>query len=226
MVAASTFAKSLGGLTGKFVRVHLATITASGPMWAYATTVPKITGGSLTEHRATTRRRVFAAVVDLLNDRSFDAITMADIAARAEVGRSALYNHFKDKEDVVVAFASEETDRYLAQLKELLAGVDSPTRQLEVYVRHHVDTSADFHIGLGPELRAILSPASAKAMREHVIAVEQVLRQILTDGAASGEFEIDDVRAIVSLLHATLSARHASADTTTKFVLAAVSADS
>jgi len=71
----------------------------------------------------------------------------------------------------------------------------------------------------------MLSPESVMAMREHVVAVEQVLRQILIDGAAQGEFVVDDVDAIVSLLHATLSARHASADTTTRFVLAAVSAD-
>ncbi len=184
--------------------------------------MPKIIGGSLSEHRAATRRRVFDALVELLADRPFDAITMADIAAHADMGRSALYNHFKDKEAVVVAFATDETDRYLEQLQESLASQDSPTRRLETYVRHHVDTSADFHIGLGPELRAILSPESAMAMREHVVAVEQVLRQILADGAASGEFVVPDLDATVSLVHATLSARHASADTTTRFVLAAV----
>lgn len=186
--------------------------------------MPKIIGGSLEEHRAATRQKVFAALVELLADRPFDAITMADLAARADVGRTSMYNHFKDKEAVVVAFATAETDRYLEQLQGLLVSKSSPTERLETYVRHHVDTSADFHIGLGPELRAILSPESALAMREHVVAVEQVLRQILTDGVEQGEFSIDDIDATVSLLHATLSARHASADTTTRFVLAAVGA--
>lgn len=186
--------------------------------------MPKIIGSSLQEHRAATRRRVFDALVDLLADRPFDAITMADIAQRADVGRSALYNHFKDKEAVIVAFATDETDRYLAQLQELLQARDTPTGRLETYVRHHVDTSADFHIGLGPELRTMLSPESAMAMREHVVVVEQVLREILIDGAASGEFVVPDASATVSLVHATLSARHASADTTVRFVLAAVTA--
>jgi AcrR family transcriptional regulator len=186
--------------------------------------VPKIIGGSLEAHREATRRRVFDALIELMADRPFDAITMADLAARADVGRSSLYNHFKDKEAVVVAFATDETDRYLAQLRDSLASQRTPSERLETYVRHHVDTSADFHIGLGPELRAILSPESAMAMREHVVAVEQVLRQILLDGVAAGEFRIDDIDATVSLLHATLSARHASADITTRFVLAAVSA--
>lgn len=191
---------------------------------AYSTDVPKIIGDSLEEHRATMRRRVFDALVELLRERPFDLITMADLAARAEVGRSSLYNHFKDKEAVVVAFATDETSRYLDELNISLADQTTPTGRLETYVRHHVETSKDFHIGLGPELRAMLSPESVTAMREHVVAVEQVLRQILIDGVAAGEFVVDDIDATVSLLHATLSARHASADTTTRFVLAAVSA--
>ncbi len=254
MVAASrAFAEDGSGFGGEVVGAHRATLATAhrstrvarvtkrlqfGGPWqssrsrapndartAYSTTVPKIIGGSLEEHRAATRRQVFAALVELLADRPFDAITMADLAARADVGRTSMYNHFKDKEAVVVAFATDETARYLDQLQESLASQTSPTERLETYVRHHVDTSADFHIGLGPELRAILSPESAMAMREHVVAVEQVLRQILKDGVDQGEFAIEDIDATVSLLHATLSARHASADITTKFVLAAVSAN-
>lgn len=184
--------------------------------------MPKIIGSSLQEHRAATRARVFEALTELLVDRAFDAITMADLAARADVGRSALYNHFKDKEAVVVAYATEETDRYLEQLVGLLAHGATPTARLETYVRHHVDTSAEFHLGMGPELRAMLSPESAMAMRDHVVAVEEVLRQILIDGIAAGEFADTDLAGTVSLIHATLAARHASADTTVGFVLAAV----
>ena len=241
MVATSRpVTQGVGGFAGEVVRAHRNTLPAPGPRTgdaagadrrparpraaAYSTDVPKIIGESLEEHRAAMRRRVFDALVELMADRPFDAITMADLAARAEVGRSSLYNHFKDKEAVVVAFATDETNRYLEQLQSSLASQTSPTERLETYVRHHVDTSADFHIGLGPELRAILSPESAMDMRQHVVAVEQVLRQILLDGVASGEFVIDDVDATVSLLHATLSARHASAETTTRFVLGAVAA--
>ena len=41
---------------------------------------------------------------------------------------------------------------------------------------------------------------------------------------ASGEFTITDLNGTVSLIHAALNARHASADTTAAFVRAAVSA--
>jgi hypothetical protein len=71
----------------------------------------------------------------------------------------------RDRRDLAVPGAAER-----------VAGQPTrPTERLETYVRPHVDPSKDFHIGPGPELRAKLSPESAMAMREHVVAVEQVL---------------------------------------------------
>ena len=45
---------------------------------------------------------------------------MADLASEAGIGRTAIYNHFADKDAVVVAFASAETNRYLARLNGAL----------------------------------------------------------------------------------------------------------
>lgn len=184
--------------------------------------MPKISGGSLEAHRAAIRGRVFDALVRLLQDRPFAQITMAQLAAEADVGRSALYNHFKDKDAVVLAFATDETERYLDQLTEQLTRAGTPTERLRAYVRHHVEAESEFHLGLAPELGAMLSVESRLAMREHVVAVEKVLQGILDDGVASGEFGLIDLDSAVSLIHATLQARRSSPDATVAFVLNAV----
>lgn len=186
--------------------------------------MPRIRGASLAEHRAATREQVFTALVRLLDERGFAALTMADLAEASGVGRSSLYNHFRDLEAVVVAFVREETDRYLAVLTAALDTTESPSQRLEAYVRQHVAAASEFHLGLGPELTALLSPEAMRDLREHAVAVEAVLRGILAEGSASGEFAVPDLDAAVSLIHATLNARHASADTTAAFVQAAVSA--
>lgn len=186
--------------------------------------MPRIRGASLAEHRVATRARVFAAFAGLMTQRGFDAITMADLAEAAGVGRTSLYNHFRDKEAVVVAFASEETARYLVALEQALAAADSPPARLEAYVRHHVRATSEFHLGFGPELTALLSPEAVRELRRHIVSVEAALREILAEGMASGEFAITDLNGTVSLIHAALNARHASADTTAAFVRAAVSA--
>src|SRR4051812_20858985 len=116
--------------------------------------MPKIIGGSLEQHRQQTRRLVFDALTSLLAERSFDAITMADLAAVAGIGRTAIYNHFTDKDAVVVAFASAETDRYLDRLATALAAATDPADAMRIYVRAHLDSSEEFHFGFGPELYA------------------------------------------------------------------------
>ncbi|HLR55191.1 MAG TPA: helix-turn-helix domain-containing protein, partial [Actinomycetales bacterium] len=58
--------------------------------------MPRIEAESLSEHRAQVRARLFDALSRLMHDRGFEAITMADIAAEAGVGRTAVYNHFAD----------------------------------------------------------------------------------------------------------------------------------
>lgn len=187
--------------------------------------MPRIRGTSLAEHRAATRQQVFAALARLVAERGFAVLTMADLAEAAEVGRSSLYNHFRDLEAVVVAYAGDETDRYLTALKAALDEAESPSQRLIAYVRHHVAAAGDFHLGFGPELAALLSPEAMGELRAHIVMVEVVLREVLAEGVDTGEFAIGDLDEAVSLIHATLNARHASADTTAAFVLAAVSAE-
>lgn len=186
--------------------------------------MPKIIGGSLEEHREQTRRRVFEALTALLAERSFDAVTMADLAAEAGIGRTAIYNHFPDKDAIVVAFASAETDRYLDRLGKALAVAESPSDAMRIYVREHLTSSDEFHFGFGPELYGMLSRDSVAEIREHVVAVESVLRTIIEDGVAAGEFTIDDVTSTMALVHATLSTRRVTPDAVEHFVLRALTA--
>ena len=48
-------------------------------------------------------------------------------------------------------------------------------------------------MGLGPQLYGVLGPDSRLAIRQHVVAVEDVLRGILEAGIADATFTIEDV---------------------------------
>jgi len=166
--------------------------------------MPKIRGGSLEEHRQRTRSEIFEAFARLLKVRTFDTISLADIAAEAAVGRTAIYNHFPDKEAVVLAFATEETEQYIARLEESLVDAEGPVAAMRMYVRNHLAMSKDLHLGLGPALYGMLSPGSLLEIRTHVQMVERVVRGILQDGIASGDFVDQDVDSAVTLVHSTL----------------------
>ena len=194
--------------------------------------MPKIIGGSLREHREQTRRRLFDALSSLMADRGFDTITLADIATTAGVGRTAVYNHFADKEALLVAFIADETDRYATLLQRRLDEIDDPVEQLRQYVRAQVRLDHD-HQFPGADLRTMVSRQTQARLREHVVAFEAVLRGVLRRGIATGVFPAQDLDTIVPLVNACLSGHGPSGEgaahervvrQTEQFVLRAVGA--
>ena len=195
--------------------------------------MPKIIGGSLPAHRAQTRAKLFTALASLMAERGFDAITFADIAATAGVGRTAVYNHFPDKESLLLGFIAHETAHYLDGLELALVGVVDPVEQLRTYVREQARLKRVFHLAHGPDLREVLSPGTQRRLREHVVGVEAILRRILSAGLAAGAQPDQDLDTTMPLVHACLSgrggpdggpARERAIDATETFVLRAVGA--
>ena len=169
--------------------------------------MPKITGRSLGEHREQTRQRIFAALSALMYQRGFDAISLADIAAAAEVGRTAMYNYFADKEALLLAYAENVTEQYTAELVSTLAGVANPVEGLATYVRSQLRYVARNHLPPGTALRSLMSEQTYRHMLEHVGALELILRGILVSGIREGLLPEDDVDTLVALVTACISGR-------------------
>jgi AcrR family transcriptional regulator len=195
--------------------------------------MPKIIGASLHEHREQTRHRLFEALSRLMAEQGFDAITLAQIAAEAGVGRTAVYNHFSDKESLLLGFITYETEQYAVTLQRALDDIDDPVERLRTYVRQQVELASSHHVTPGPELRTVLSRGTQQRMREHVVVVERILRAILTAGIDAGVFPEQDLDVTVPLVNACLSgrgvpddadARERALEQTEAFVLRAVGA--
>lgn len=169
--------------------------------------MPKIIGKSLHEHRQMTRHKLFAALSTLMSERGFDTITLADIAAAAGVGRTAVYNHFPDKEALLLGFITHETEQYAQTLERALADVDDPVEQLRTYIRQQAQLARVFHLAPGPDLRSVLSRPTQARLREHAEIVEAILKRILRAGIAAGEFPDQDIEPTVQLVNACLSGR-------------------
>ncbi|HLS03389.1 MAG TPA: TetR/AcrR family transcriptional regulator [Actinomycetales bacterium] len=167
--------------------------------------MPKIKAGSLTEHRAQVRARLFGALSRLMHERGFEAITMADIAAEAGVGRTAVYNHFADKEMLLLAFVNQETQRYIAELEAALDGVTDPVEKLRRYVRKQARLTSVYHLPPGADYRSILSRSALKRMGEHAQVFSEILRSIIEDGIALAEFPPQDVDAVLTLINASIN---------------------
>jgi AcrR family transcriptional regulator len=89
------------------------------------------------------RERLLAAVGELLADRSWAHVTMAQVAARAGVSRQTLYNAFGSRRELARAYVEREADRFLA-------GVDAAVR----------DHAADPRAALAAALELFLAAAA------------------------------------------------------------------
>jgi hypothetical protein len=90
------------------------------------------------------------------------------------------------------------------------------------YVHTQLDLNISFHV---PQTSggASLTPETAARMRDHVVLIEDVLRTIVTDGVAGGDFAADlDVDATVRIINGLLvgsSAKRYSREALEGFVL-------
>ncbi|OKL50647.1 TetR/AcrR family transcriptional regulator [Boudabousia marimammalium] len=168
--------------------------------------MPKIMGHNLAEHRAQVRSRLFDALADLLREKGFDSITMAEIAAKAEVGRTAVYNHFPDKESLLLAFITEQTHQYAAKIQEALASVDDPIEKIRIYVRQQLRLNSDYQMATSVELRHAVSQETATELSAHAVIVEDILHSILRDAMRQGLIREQRTNPLIHLIHAALAA--------------------
>jgi AcrR family transcriptional regulator len=61
----------------------------------------------LDRRTARTRDRLGDALIELIQEKPFDSVTVQDVLDRAGVGRSTFYVHYKDKDDLFFSDAEE-----------------------------------------------------------------------------------------------------------------------
>jgi AcrR family transcriptional regulator len=89
--------------------------------------------------RARTRQALVDAAVDLIERKGFEATTIADIAAAAEVGTRTFFSYFPSKEDVLFP----ETDRRVRAAVAAIAGRSPDEEPADVLLRALRETNDD-----------------------------------------------------------------------------------
>ena len=166
--------------------------------------MPKIIGESLASHRELTRARLFEALGSLMGEQSFESITMSQIAERAGVGRTAVYNHFADKEVLLLAYMREVTGESARVLTQRLEAEPDPLMRLRIYIRSHLQMIGRYHVKAGMGLRRHMSGQGASHLHDHAGVVGEVLIGILDEAMERGLIAEQNTLGAVHLIHATL----------------------
>ena len=92
------------------------------------------------------------AARELIGEGGFDAVTIADVTERAEVGFGTFYGYFESKDAIVRAVILDAIEHLAEANDALTADLDDPAEVMAVAVRHSLGI---VHHDLG------LSPASS-----------------------------------------------------------------
>jgi AcrR family transcriptional regulator len=114
-----------------------------------------------------TLRSLQAALLALAKERSLDAITVSDIVARANVNRSTFYQHYSDKETLLVDAIDTATEDAGARLPTIESPLDEPPAALFEYLEHLEENAELYRRVLG----ASGSTAVATRLRERIRAI-------------------------------------------------------
>jgi AcrR family transcriptional regulator len=91
---------------------------------------------------ARTRQFLQDALIELILEKGYEAITVQDLLDRANIGRSTFYSHYRDKEDLLLSGFSGLFERFKEQyqneLNDLQNGKDA-AKQFSLYIFCHAE---------------------------------------------------------------------------------------
>lgn len=119
--------------------------------------------GSVDRRVARTRQALLKAFVALMFERNYRTISVADIAQRADVGRSTFYEHFTGKDEVLL----KSMEWMFATLADCVLP-ETPRPALDALIAHYWENRRLARIVFAPPIEAKLRRALAGAVEQRL----------------------------------------------------------
>jgi AcrR family transcriptional regulator len=154
------------------------------------------------------RESILDATDRLLARFGYRKMTVEDIAAEAGIGKGTIYLHFNSKEEVVLSHVDRIVDRLKQQHLTVIArskhtALERIRQMLLSRVLFRFDSIQHYTQSLN-DLLAALRPGLLARRARYFEEEAQIFAEVLAEGRASGEFEIEnEMAAARALLEAT-----------------------
>jgi AcrR family transcriptional regulator len=89
-----------------------------------------------------TRKKLKKAALDVFSEKSVDATTVEEITEKADVGKGTLYQHFEDKEEIVITLVQEAIEHLIERIRSY----DSTPETLEDMLEHLLNAHYEFSV--------------------------------------------------------------------------------
>ncbi len=139
--------------------------------------------------------RLMTAAAEAFAQKGFHATTTRDIASRAGLSPAGVYVHFASKEDLLFQLSRRGHVAARDMLVDAAAAAGSPTEALRAIASVFAQWHAEHHTTA--RIVQYEFPHLTHAHREVVLGlrkeIDGVVRGVLRDGVATGEFAVEDV---------------------------------
>jgi AcrR family transcriptional regulator len=89
-----------------------------------------------------TRKKLKEAALDVFSEKSVDAATVEEITEKADVGKGTLYQHFDDKEEIVVTLVEEAVEHLI----KFIRAYSTEPETLEDMLEHLLNAHYEFYV--------------------------------------------------------------------------------
>jgi AcrR family transcriptional regulator len=95
--------------------------------------------------KAAAREQIIAVAIELFSRHGLEGVTVEHIADVADLGKGTIYNYFKTKEDIVVAYMVEKEKEVQARLSGLMKMKGTLASILTEYIRLQFRLKRPYH---------------------------------------------------------------------------------
>ena len=169
--------------------------------------MPKIKADTVEAHRAQTIDALLDAFGSLVLEHGYAGLSFADIAAKAGLARTAIYNYFPDIEAMLFAWTQREVDNAITDLEHDVARASSAVERLRIFIRHQLQGFATRHLPPGQEVMRFLNPETFGRFMSHIEPLERILEDIVSGGVEAGEFEGAEPKTAVPMVMACIGTK-------------------
>jgi TetR/AcrR family transcriptional regulator, transcriptional repressor for nem operon len=150
-----------------------------------------------------TRERLIEGTRELLRDRGYVGTSPKAIQQRSGAGQGSMYHHFTGKRDLALAAIEREAAGLVAAAEADLAEPGTPLERVTRYLRRGRDALRGCpvgHLTMDPDVMA--DPGLRQPVADSLAVVTARLAEVLAQGRASGELDVDPVTTATALVAA------------------------
>lgn len=166
--------------------------------------MPRITSTTIAEHRQAISDRLLDVFGALLAEHGYERLSLREVAERAGVARTAIYNYYPDKSGFLLAWMRREVARFGEVLQGELAGCEEPAERLRRFAATMLAEFSSHPLSAATNVAAALPPDQREAFLNQVAPVRTVLVEILSAGSAAGVSHVRELGSTADMVLACL----------------------